>query len=190
MKNVVIIDNYDSFTYNLYQTVSSITGSKCLVFRNDQVGLTDILDLNPSHIIISPGPGHPAKKRDFGVSREIFRSDLDIPVLGVCLGHQGLGFLKGAKVLHAKRIVHGKPSIIAHNGEYLFKGLPDEFEAGRYHSLAVYDPPSNLEVTAIAEDGEIMGIMDTENPYFGIQFHPESILTPLGPQILKNFIAL
>ncbi len=190
MKDVLIIDNYDSFTYNLYQTISSLIGSKCKVFRNDQIGIQEVIDLDPTHIVISPGPGHPSEKRDFGVSKEIFESSLDIPILGVCLGHQGLAYLRGAKVQRAQRIIHGKPSIITHNGEDLFHGLPDEFEAGRYHSLAVYDPPATIEVTAISEDGEIMGIKDTEFPRFGIQFHPESILTPIGPRILDNFLCL
>ena len=186
---LVLIDNYDSFTYNLVQYFGEL-GADIRVYRNDQVTMNQLIALNPSHLVISPGPGEPIK--DDGISSDAIKYFTGkIPVLGVCLGHQSLGAVFGGKVDRAQRLMHGKTSKVTHNGQGIFKGVPSPFEAMRYHSLVVYDPiPSELEVTAITPEEEIMGLKHREHPTYGVQFHPESILTEHGKQILKNFLDL
>ena len=186
---LVLIDNYDSFTYNLVQYFGEL-GADIRVFRNDQVSMNQLVALNPSHLVISPGPGEPIK--DDGISSEAIRHFTGkIPVLGVCLGHQSLGAVFGGKVDRAQRLMHGKTSKVTHNGQGIFKDIPSPFEAMRYHSLVVYDPiPDELEVTAITPEEEIMGLKHRQHPTYGVQFHPESILTEHGKQILKNFLDL
>ncbi len=186
---LVLIDNYDSFTYNLVQYFGEL-GADIRVFRNDQVTMNQLVALNPSHLVISPGPGEPIK--DDGISADAIRYfDGKIPVLGVCLGHQCLSVVFGGKVDRAQRLMHGKTSKVSHNGQGIFKGVPSPFEAMRYHSLVVYDPiPAELEVTAITPEEEIMGLKHRQHQTYGVQFHPESILTEHGKQILKNFLDL
>src|SRR5215510_6296832 len=186
---LVLIDNYDSFTYNLVQYFGEL-GAEIKVFRNDQVTMNQLIALNPSHLVISPGPGEPIK--DDGISSDAIKYfDGKIPVLGVCLGHQALGAVFGGKVDRAQRLMHGKTSKVTHNGEGIFKGIPSPFEAMRYHSLIVHDPiPAELEVTAITPEEEIMGLKHREHQTYGVQFHPESILTEHGKQLLKNFLDL
>ena len=186
---LVLIDNYDSFTYNLVQYFGEL-GADIKVFRNDQVTMNQLIALNPSHLVISPGPGEPLK--DDGISSDAIKHfDGKIPVLGVCLGHQALGAVFGGKVDRAPRLMHGKTSPVTHNGQGIFKGIPSPFEAMRYHSLVVYDPiPAELEVTAITAEEEIMGLKHKEHHTYGVQFHPESILTEHGKQLLKNFLDL
>ncbi len=185
---LALIDNYDSFTYNLVQYFGEL-GAEVRVFRNDRITLNELIALNPSYLVISPGPGNPD---DGGVSNAAIRHFTGkIPVLGVCLGHQCLGAVFGGKVDRAARLMHGKTSMIQHNGQGLFKGVPSPFEAMRYHSLLVYDPiPAELEVIAVTAEEEIMGIKHRQHPTFGVQFHPESILTEHGKLILKNFLDL
>ncbi len=186
---LVLIDNYDSFTYNLVQYFGEL-GADIRVFRNDQVTMNQLVALNPSHLVISPGPGEPIK--DDGISADAIKYfDGKIPVLGVCLGHQCLSVVFGGKVDRAQRLMHGKTSKVSHNGQGIFKGIPSPFEAMRYHSLVVYDPiPAELEVTAVTPEEEIMGLKHREHQTYGVQFHPESILTEHGKQILKNFLDL
>jgi anthranilate synthase/phosphoribosyltransferase len=186
---LVLIDNYDSFTYNLVQYFGEL-GADIKVFRNDQVTMNQLIALNPSHLVISPGPGEPLK--DDGISSDAIKHFTGkIPVLGVCLGHQTLGAVFGGKVDRAQRLMHGKTSMVTHNGQGIFKGIPSPFEAMRYHSLVVYDPiPAELEVTAVTPEEEIMGLKHREHQTYGVQFHPESILTEHGKQILKNFLDL
>jgi anthranilate synthase/aminodeoxychorismate synthase-like glutamine amidotransferase len=183
---LALIDNYDSFTYNLVQYFGEL-GADVHVFRNDQVTLKRLVALSPTHLVISPGPGDP---NDGGVSNEAIRHFTgQIPVLGVCLGHQCLGAVYGGRVERAPRLMHGKTSRIFHHGTGLFEGVPSPFEATRYHSLIVYEPlPAELEVTAFTSDGEVMGLKHKQHPTFGVQFHPESILTQYGKLILKNFL--
>ncbi len=183
---ILVIDNYDSFTYNLVQYLGEL-GAELRVFRNDQVTPDEIRRLAPSHIVISPGPGDPT---DGGISNavicEFYR---EIPILGVCLGHQCIGHAFGGVVTRAPRLMHGKTSTIYHNGRGLYEGIPNPFEAGRYHSLIVKEPlPDELQVTAFTKEGEVMGIRHKKFPLEGVQFHPESILTKHGKQILKNFL--
>ncbi len=183
---LVVIDNYDSFTYNLVQYLGEL-GAEPRVFRNDRVTLDEIRALAPSHIVISPGPGEPT---DGGISNavicEFFQTT---PILGVCLGHQCIGHVFGGVVARAPRLMHGKTSRIFHKGRSLYEGLPNPFEAGRYHSLIVKEPlPTELQVTAFTETGEVMGLQHKEFPLFGVQFHPESVLTPYGKQLLRNFL--
>jgi len=186
---LVLIDNYDSFTYNLVQYFGEL-GADVRVFRNDQVSLNELMRLNPTHLVISPGPGEPLK--DDGISADAIKHFTGkIPVLGVCLGHQCLGAVFGGEVKRAQRLMHGKTSQVTHNGQGIFKNIPSPFEAMRYHSLVVYDPiPVELEVTAITAEEEIMGLKHREHHTYGVQFHPESILTQHGKQILKNFLDL
>jgi anthranilate synthase/phosphoribosyltransferase len=186
---LVLIDNYDSFTYNLVQYFGEL-GADIKVFRNDQVTMNQLIALNPSYLVISPGPGEPLK--DDGISSDAIKHFTGkIPVLGVCLGHQALGAVFGGKVDRAPRLMHGKTSPVTHNGQGIFKGIPSPFEAMRYHSLVVYAPiPAELEVTAITAEEEIMGLKHKEHHTYGVQFHPESILTEHGKQLLKNFLDL
>ena len=183
---IAVIDNYDSFTYNLVQYLGEL-GADLRVFRNDKVTLDELIALAPERLVISPGPGDP---NDGGVSNAaILHFTGKIPVFGVCLGHQCLGAVYGGNVVRAPRLMHGKTSPIHHHGTGLFAGLPSPFEATRYHSLIVQEPvPDCLEITAFTAEGEVMGLKHREHPTFGVQFHPESILTKHGKQILKNFL--
>jgi anthranilate synthase component II len=183
---ILVIDNYDSFTYNLVQLMGEMGADLC-VLRNDQTTLAEIKAMNPSHIVISPGPGNPD---DGGVSLEVIREmGASTPVLGVCLGHQCIGQAYGGKVIRAPRLMHGKTSMIYHKGDPLFTGVPSPFEATRYHSLVVQEPlAEGLMITAFTDDGEVMALRHREHPVVGVQFHPESILTTYGGRILKNFL--
>ncbi|MBC8098019.1 MAG: aminodeoxychorismate/anthranilate synthase component II [Armatimonadetes bacterium] len=184
---ILVIDNYDSFTYNLVQLMGELGAELCVV-RNDQMTIADIRAMQPSHIVISPGPGNPD---DGGVSLEVITTlGAQIPVFGVCLGHQCIGQAFGGVVKRAPQLMHGKTSLIHHNGEGIFAGVPNPFTATRYHSLIVEPEtlPDCLEVTARTESGEIMGLRHTTQPIVGVQFHPESILTPDGSRILANFL--
>lgn len=184
---ILVIDNYDSFTYNIVQQLGEL-GAELCVYRNDEVTVAAIRDMAPSHIVISPGPGDPD---DTGVSLDVLR-DLSptIPTLGVCLGHQSIGQVFGGRVIRNDRLMHGKTSMVTHNGDTLFDGVPETFQATRYHSLIVEREsfPDVLEITATADTGEIMALRHREYPIVGVQFHPESILTPEGPVMLKNFM--
>ena len=184
---IVVIDNYDSFTYNLVQYLQ-IIGSEVTVFRNDAVSLSELEEMAPAGIVISPGPGRPETA---GVSMPLIdRFSGRIPILGVCLGHQSIAAAMGGKVVSAKRLMHGKTSSVTADGQTIFKGIKSPFSAMRYHSLAVEKAslPDCLVVTAEAEDGEIMGIRHKAHATEGIQFHPESIMTPVGKRLLRNFV--
>ena len=186
---ILMIDNYDSFTYNLYQYLG-VLGVEVEVRRNDRISLDAIEGMKPERIVISPGPGTP---QSAGITISVIeRFHRQVPLLGVCLGHQAIGAAFGGRVVHAARLMHGKVSEIQHDGKSIFHGVPDPFTATRYHSLAVEREslPACLEVSAVAEDGEIMGLRHREYPVEGVQFHPESILTPEGMNILKNFLQL
>lgn len=184
---ILVIDNYDSFTYNLVQFLGEM-GADLQVIRNDKTTLDEIRAMQPSHIVISPGPGTPD---DGGVSLDVLKQlGATTPVLGVCLGHQCIGQAFGGVVLRAPRVMHGKTSMIYHNGDPMFADVPNPFEATRYHSLIVEESslPDVLTVTARTEEGEIMGLRHKEYPVYGVQFHPESILTTYGPRLLRNFL--
>ena len=186
---VLIIDNYDSFTYNLVQYLGEMQ-VPMEVHRNDQITLDRIRQLNPQRILISPGPCSP---RESGLSNDIIRTfSATLPTLGVCLGHQCIGHVFGANVVVNYRMMHGKTSMIRHNGKDLFEGMPNPFPATRYHSLVIQrdSVPDCLEVTADTEEGEVMGVKHKEMPIWGVQFHPESILTENGRKILSNFLKL
>jgi len=185
---IAVIDNYDSFTYNLVQYLGELNAA-VQVFRNDQVTVDELDALDPSHIVISPGPGNPD---DAGVSKQVIHAlGQNHPILGVCLGHQCIGEVYGGKVERAPRLMHGKTSPVYHYGEDLFLGLPSPFEANRYHSLIVTEPiPADLQVTAFTKQGEVMALKHRQFPVYGVQFHPESIFTQAGKQILKNFLAV
>jgi para-aminobenzoate synthetase component 2 len=185
---LLLIDNYDSFTYNLVQAFL-VLGADVSVYRNDALGVEEARALAPTHLCISPGPGTPY---DAGVSMDMIRAFAGrVPVLGVCLGHQSIVEVFGGKVVRAARLMHGKTSLIRHDGLGVFTGLPQPFEAGRYHSLiaAPETLPRELLVSARTEQGEIMGVRHTQLAIEGVQFHPESILTPAGPRLLGNFLA-
>ena len=184
---ILLIDNYDSFTYNLYQYLCEL-GAEVEVARNDKITLEEIERMAPEKIVISPGPCTPAEA---GISNDVLRRfGPETPTLGVCLGHQCVGYAFGGTVGGAGEIMHGKTSLIHHTGEGVFDGLPNPFEAIRYHSLAIYrdDLPDELEVTAWTDKGLIMGVRHREHPIEGIQFHPESIMTRVGKDLLKNFL--
>ena len=186
---LLIIDNYDSFTYNLVQYFGEL-GAEMEVFRNDQIDCAQIAKLAPERICISPGPCTP---NEAGISNEVIREFGEkTPLLGVCLGHQCIGHVFGARVVRADRLMHGKTSQVKHNGKQLFAGLTNPFEATRYHSLIIQPDsvPDCLEVTARTERGEIMGVRHRQWPVHGVQFHPESILTSEGKQILRNFLEI
>ncbi|MFH1783400.1 MAG: aminodeoxychorismate/anthranilate synthase component II [bacterium] len=186
---IVMIDNYDSFTYNLVQYLGEL-GAKIKVFRNDKVSVEDLEKMKPSKIIISPGPGTP---EDAGISRDVIRAFAPkVPILGVCLGHQCVADVFGGEIVRAERLMHGKTSSIYHDSKTIFKGVSKPFTATRYHSLIIRkrSMPSVLEVSAWTKEGEIMGVRHKKYRVEGVQFHPESILTDQGKDILKNFLAL
>jgi anthranilate synthase/aminodeoxychorismate synthase-like glutamine amidotransferase len=182
---ILLVDNYDSFTYNLAHLFGEL-GAEVVVRRNDAIDADDAERLAPSHLVVSPGPGRP---RDAGASVEIVkRLAQTTPTLGVCLGHQAIVEAFGGEIGQAQRLVHGKASPVEHDGRGLFHGLPDRFEAGRYHSLAATSVPDVLEVSATCADGEVMGVRHRELRVDGVQFHPESVLTPVGPDLARNFL--
>jgi anthranilate synthase/aminodeoxychorismate synthase-like glutamine amidotransferase len=183
---LLMLDNYDSFTYNLVHLFQEL-GAEVVVHRNDAITVEEAEALAPSHLVISPGPGRPA---DAGVSVEVIRRlGPRVPTLGVCLGHQAIIEAFGGEIGQAKALLHGKSSPVEHDGRGVFAGLPETIEAGRYHSLAAVRVPDDLEVTARTPDGEVMGVRHRELPIEGVQFHPESVLTPLGPQLARNFLS-
>ncbi len=184
---LLMIDNYDSFTYNLYQYLAEL-GAEVVTVRNDKITLEDIQDMDPQGIIISPGPSTPLEA---GISNDVIRRfGPQVPTLGVCLGHQCIGHVYGSKVDRAGEIRHGKTSMIHHDGKGVLAGLPSPFEAIRYHSLVVYPEtmPDSLEISAWTDDGLVMGLRHKEHPVEGVQFHPESIMTPQGKPLLQNFL--
>ena len=186
---ILMIDNYDSFTYNLYQYLEGL-GAKVRVVRNDAAGIDEVAAWKPAGIVISPGPGRPETA---GISLEaIERFSGQIPILGVCLGHQAIGLAFGGRVVNAQRLMHGKTSTVSADGKCLYQGIQKPFKAMRYHSLVVSRKqlPDCLQITAEAEDGEIMGLRHKAHPTEGIQFHPESIMTPLGKRLLRNFLRI
>ncbi len=184
---LLMIDNYDSFTYNLVQYLGEL-GCEVVVKRNDEIKLEDVRKIKPEGVVISPGPCTP---REAGVSVELVKEFYrELPILGVCLGHQSIGVAFGGRIVKAKRLMHGKSSDIFHTGEGVFEGLPNPFSAVRYHSLVIEREslPDALKLTAWSEDGDIMGVQHREYPVFGIQFHPESVLSQFGKEVLKNFL--
>jgi len=187
---IIVIDNYDSFVYNIADYISYI-GEEVRVFRNDAIAISGIEQLDPDGIVISPGPGNPIVKRDFGIGKDILDEfAASIPILGICLGHQGIAHHFGCKVVKAKRVVHGKVDMIYHDGGALFKGIGNPFPAGRYHSLIVDNEnfSDELKIDARTSENEIMAVSHRDYPIFGVQFHPESIMTPDGHMIIKNFM--
>lgn len=186
---ILMIDNYDSFTYNLVQYLGSLKAD-VKVYRNDKITISQIKRLSPKKIVISPGPGRP---EDAGISCGVIKEFAGkIPILGVCLGHQALGFVYGARIVGAKKLMHGKTSFIYHNRKTIFKNIPNPFEATRYHSLIVERKslPHCLEITAWTKEDEIMGLKHKDYPLWGVQFHPESIMTKCGKNILANFLKI
>lgn len=188
-KRILLIDNYDSFTYNLVQAFAA-RGAEVFVYRNDAIETDDATALEPTHLVISPGPGRP---QDAGCSLDMIAAFGDrIPVLGVCLGHQCLVSYFGGEIVRAERLMHGKTSLVTHNDGALFGGMSQPFEAGRYHSLCAESKslPAELELTAETERGEIMAVRHRSLPLNGVQFHPESVLTPEGNKLLQNFMRM
>jgi anthranilate synthase/aminodeoxychorismate synthase-like glutamine amidotransferase len=182
---ILLVDNYDSFTYNLAHLFGEL-GAEVLVRRNDAITAEEAVALQPSHLVISPGPGRP---EDAGATPEILRQLCErVPTFGVCLGHQALVQVYGGEVARARELVHGKATIVEHDGRGIFAGLPEDFLAGRYHSLAATSVPDCFEISAKANDGEVMAVRHRHFPVDGVQFHPESVLTPLGSDIAKNFL--
>lgn len=189
LMKVLMIDNYDSFTYNLVHYLQMLSADVA-VRRNDEISLEDIKRAKPDAIVISPGPCTP---KEAGISVEVIKNFYkDIPILGVCLGHQSIGYAFGAKIVRAKRLMHGKTSLIYHTQEGIFEGLKNPFTAVRYHSLVIdrQTLPDFLKITAWSEDEEIMGVQHVEYPLFGVQFHPESILSEEGMRLLENFLKI
>ena len=187
--NLLVIDNYDSFTFNLVQYLGEL-GAHCDVVRNDQISVDELIARRPDALVISPGPCTP---KEAGISMEaVLRCTGRMPILGVCLGHQSIGAALGADVVRARNLMHGKTSQVSHGGEGILAGLPNPFTATRYHSLVLRrgSLPPVLEITAEAEDGEIMAVQHSEHPVFGVQFHPESILTTAGKDLLRNFLEI
>ncbi len=181
-----MIDNYDSFTYNLVHLFEEL-GAEVLTFRNDELTTDEAVALRPDRLVVSPGPGRP---EDAGASVELVRFlGPTTKSLGVCLGHQAIVRAFGGEIGQARALVHGKSSRITHDGRGVYAGLPGELEVGRYHSLAATRVPDELEVTARTDDGEVMGVRHVEHPVEGVQFHPESVLTPLGPRLAENFLS-
>ncbi len=195
----IVIDNYDSFVFNIVQYIGELGGNP-LVFRNNEITVDELIALNPTHIVISPGPGDPTDKNYFGVSAEVIQTlGQKIPVLGVCLGHQGITSVFGGKVVKAPVIMHGKTSSISHDGSVLFSGIPSPFVGMRYHSLVAEKKtfPECLRITAsvvdsesLENDGMIMALEHKEFPIYGVQFHPESIGSPEGKKMIKNFLSI
>jgi anthranilate synthase/aminodeoxychorismate synthase-like glutamine amidotransferase len=186
---MVLIDNYDSFTYNLVQLLMTV-GVEVRVFRNDAVTVEEVVAMKPASLVLSPGPGTPGEA---GISVELVRRFAGkLPLLGVCLGHQAIGYAFGAVIGPARDLLHGKASRVEHDGSALYAGLPNPFIAGRYHSLAIRagSLPKDFVVDATSADGEIMGIRHAVYPLYGVQFHPESVLTPDGTRLLRNFVEL
>ena len=187
---ILVIDNYDSFTYNIVQYIEEL-GAKTVVLRSDNVDKDKVYALNPEKIVISPGPGKPQTqgKTSCSIISEFYKK---LPILGVCLGHQCIGYVFGAKIVKAPYLMHGKVSLIYHNKKDIYKNVPNPFSATRYHSLIIEKKslPSNLLVNAVTKDGIIMGVKEKKYPLFGVQFHPESILTKEGKRILGNFLAV
>ena len=184
---IAVIDTYDSFTYNLVQYLGEL-GGELRVYRNDRITVDELVDLQPEKIVISPGPGVPSRA---GISEAVVeRFHGKAPILGVCLGHQAIGEVFGGRIAPAPTLMHGKVSAIRHDGRGVFSGVADGFEATRYHSLIVTDIPDSLEVTATTDDGVVMGLRHRDAPTEGIQFHPESIMTRVGHDLLRNFLAL
>jgi anthranilate synthase/aminodeoxychorismate synthase-like glutamine amidotransferase len=184
---ILMIDNYDSFTFNIVQYLGQM-GEDVRVYRNDKITLEEIDKLNPQAIFLSPGPRSP---REAGITVEVIRRFYkSIPIMGICLGHQSIGFAFGGEVVRARRIMHGKTSLVSNDGKTIFAGLPNPFSAGRYHSLIVKREtlPDCLEISAETAEGEIMGLRHRQYPVEGIQFHPESVLTPQGKRIIRNFL--
>ena len=189
MKKVLMIDNYDSFTYNLVQYLQ-VLGAEVSVLRNDEIKPEEVKKLGVEGIVISPGPCTPSEA---GVSVDIIRSYYKVlPILGVCLGHQSIGFAFGARIVRAKNLMHGKTSEITHTGEGIFKGIPSPLTAVRYHSLVIEESslPESFKITARSDDGEIMAIQHRDFPLFGVQFHPESVLSDYGMELLDNFLKI
>jgi anthranilate synthase component II len=183
---LLMVDNYDSFTYNLVHLFEEL-GADVVTVRNDAITAAEALALAPDRLVISPGPGRPA---DAGVSIELVRAlGPTTPTLGVCLGHQAIVEAFGGEVGQARALLHGKASVVTHDGRGVYEGLPAEVEVGRYHSLAATTVPDTLEVTSRTVDGEVMGVRHRELPVEGVQFHPESVLTPLGPAMARNFLS-
>ena len=186
---ILVIDNYDSFTYNLVQYLGEL-GAKLVVYRNDKLSIDEVKGMHPERIVISPGPGVP---KDAGISEEIISAlGKKTPILGVCLGHQAIGEVFGGKIVGSKYLMHGKTSLIYHDGKGIFRGITNPFEATRYHSLVVERKsfPKSLRVTAETKDKEIMGLEHKTYPIYGVQFHPESILTVEGKKLLRNFLKI
>jgi anthranilate synthase/aminodeoxychorismate synthase-like glutamine amidotransferase len=183
---ILVIDNYDSFTYNLVQLLGEL-GEELVVYRNDKITVGKVKELKPSRIVISPGPGRPEDGR---ISNDVIKAFYrQAPILGVCLGNQCIAYSFGGRVVRAKRLMHGKTSMIQHDGKGIFTGLSNPFEATRYHSLIIEEPvPAGFEISALTSEGEIMGIRHKEYPLEGVQFHPESILTFEGRKLLGNFV--
>jgi anthranilate synthase/aminodeoxychorismate synthase-like glutamine amidotransferase len=184
---MLLIDNYDSFTYNLVQAFAAM-GAEVLVYRNDAITIDESRELEPTHLVISPGPGRP---EDAGVSLDMIGAYAGkVPILGVCLGHQSIVQQHGGNIVRADRLMHGKTSMVTHDGKTIFEGLSNPFEVGRYHSLCAEEAslPDDLEITAQTERGEIMGVRHRTLPIEGVQFHPESVLTPEGDRLMANFM--
>jgi anthranilate synthase/aminodeoxychorismate synthase-like glutamine amidotransferase len=189
MVMILMVDNYDSFTYNLVQYIGQL-GEEVVIHRNNEISTADIQELRPDAIILSPGPCTP---KEAGITVDVIKQFYKtIPIMGVCLGHQAIGYAFGADVVGAARIMHGKTSKIITDGRTIFRGLPNPFIAGRYHSLSLERDslPSCLEISAKTEEGELMGVRHRHYPVEGVQFHPESVLTPNGKRILKNFLEM
>jgi anthranilate synthase/aminodeoxychorismate synthase-like glutamine amidotransferase len=186
---MLLIDNYDSFTYNLVQAFAA-HGAEVMVYRNDRISVDDALALTPTHLVISPGPGRP---EDAGVSLAMIEAFAGkVPVLGVCLGHQSIVQAYGGEIVRADRLMHGKTSMVSHDGRSIFDGISQPFEVGRYHSLCAEQDslPEQLEITARTDRGEIMGVRHKTLPVEGVQFHPESVLTPEGDRLMANFMRM
>jgi anthranilate synthase/aminodeoxychorismate synthase-like glutamine amidotransferase len=185
---ILLIDNYDSFTFNLAQYLGEL-GAPPVVRRNDEITTDEVASMQPDRIVISPGPGRP---EDAGISVEVIkRFGAHVPILGVCLGHQGIGVAFGGDVVRAGELMHGKTSAIHHDGAGVFRGVSQPFPAGRYHSLVIAQPlPSELELSAQTEDGTVMGVRHRSYPIHGVQFHPESVLTGEGRKLLRNFLEI
>ena len=186
---LLMIDNYDSFTYNLVQYLGEL-GEDVAIYRNDKITIGEIASIKPDRIVISPGPCTP---KEAGISVEVIKEFAGkVPILGVCLGHQAIGYAFGANIIHAPQLLHGKTSLIHHDGKTIYEGLPNPFEATRYHSLVIEKEslPDSFEISAKTEDGVIMGVRHRDMPLEGVQFHPESILTKAGKGLLKNFLKL